>query len=97
MAYMPDPTLEAEIARLGDLSLPELRELWIEHLGPVPKHQSADLMRRRFAYELQVRLYGGLKSETRARLRKLYQAFKADSGYRSYCLSSSTKRVRKEQ
>lgn len=81
MAYSPDPALEAEIARLGDLGLPELRELWAERLGPVPKHQSADLMRRRFAYELQVRLYGGLKPETRQRLKKLYQAFNADPGY----------------
>ena len=81
MAYTPDPALEAEIARLDDLGLSELRELWAERLGPVPKHQSADLMRRRFAYELQVRLCGGLKSATRSRLRKLYQAFKADPDY----------------
>ena len=77
MALTPDPALEAEIARLGDLGLPELRAFWAERLGPVPRHQSADLMRRRIAYELQVRAYGGLKSETRQRLRKLYDAFKA--------------------
>lgn len=81
MAYSSDPALEAEIARLGDLGLPELRELWAERLGPVPKHQSADLMRRRFAYELQVRAHGGLKPETRHRLRQLYRAFTADPTY----------------
>ena len=37
-------------------------------------------MRRRLAYELQVRAYGGLKTETR-RLRRLYEAFKADPDY----------------
>ena len=81
MFYTPDSSLEAEIARLGDLSLSELRALWVERLGPIPRHQSADLMRRRFAYELQVRVYGGLKQETRTRLRKLYKAFEADPGY----------------
>lgn len=81
MAYNPDPALEAEIARLGDLDLPALREFWAQRLGPVPKHQSADLMRRRIAYELQGRAYGGLKPETRQRLRKLYESFKADPDY----------------
>lgn len=81
MVYTADPALEAEIVRLGNLGLPELRKLWAERLGPVPNHQSADLMRRRFAYELQVRLYGGLKSEVRQRLKKLHQAFRSDPGY----------------
>ena len=81
MVYPRDPTLEAEIVRLDGLGLPELRELWAERLGAVPKHQSPDLMRRRLAYELQVLAYGGLKPETRRRLRDLYAAFKADPAY----------------
>lgn len=81
MPSMPDPALEAEIVRLDDLGLTALRDLWAERLGAMPKHQSADLMRRRLAYELQVLAYGGLKSETRRRLRRLYEAFKADPAY----------------
>lgn len=81
MSYTPDPALEAEIARLDGLVLTELRELWAERLGAVPKHQSADLMRRRLAYELQVLAYGGLKPETRRRLHRLYDAFKANPDY----------------
>lgn len=81
MTLTSDPAVEAEIARLGDLGLPELRDFWAKRFGPVPKHQSADLMRRRIAYELQVHAYGGLKLETRKRLRKLYEAFKADPTY----------------
>jgi hypothetical protein len=81
VASTPDPILEAEITRLGDLGLTELREYWAQHLGQVPKHQSADLLRRRIAYELQVKTYGGLKPETRQRLGKLYEAFKADPDY----------------
>jgi len=38
-------------------------------------------MRRRLAYELQVRAHGGLKTETRRRLRRLYAAFKKDPSY----------------
>lgn len=81
MAPRPEPKLETEIARLGDLDLRQLRERWAERLGAVPKHQSTDLLRRRLAYELQVRAYGGLKPETRSRLRALYKAFKSDPEY----------------
>lgn len=38
MYYSPDPSLEAEIARLGDLGLSELRNLWAERLGPVAEY-----------------------------------------------------------
>jgi hypothetical protein len=81
MALTPDPKLEAELAGLGDLRLLELREFWARRLGRVPKHQSPDLLRRRLAYELQVRTYGGLKRETCRRLRELYTAFKDNADY----------------
>ena len=71
-------TLEAEIARLDGLGLHELRQVWRQHLGPPPRHISAELTRRRLAYELQVKVHGGLKPETRRRLRQFYKAFKAD-------------------
>jgi hypothetical protein len=51
---------------------------WRQRLGTPPQHISADLTRRRLAYELQVREYGGLKPETRRRLRQYYKAFKAN-------------------
>src|SRR5262249_37427691 len=81
MAYKPIPALEDEIARLGDLDLRGLRAVWAKRIGALPKHQSSDLMRRRLAYELQVRAYGGLKPETRRRLNELYKAFHADPDY----------------
>lgn len=81
MARAPESALEADIARLGGLGLAELRDLWRARLGPIPAHQSADLMRRRLAYDLQVRAYGGLKKETRRRLCALYDAFKTDPTY----------------
>ena len=71
-------TLEAEIARLDDLGLHELRQVWRQRLGTPPQHMSTELTRRRLAYELQIRAYGGLKPETRRRLKQFYKAFKAD-------------------
>lgn len=76
-----DETLEAEIVRLDSLGLQELRKVWLECLGTPPQHISTELTRRRLAYELQVKEYGGLKPQTRRRLKQLYKAFKADPDY----------------
>src|SRR5216684_3083240 len=73
--------LKAEIARLDDLSLDELRKLWGRLVGEVPAHRGASLLRRRLGYELQARAHGDLPAETRRRLKRLHQAFKADPAY----------------
>ena len=77
MAASSHPALKAEIASLAALDLTQLRKVWADRIGLVPKHQSLDLLRRRLAYGLQVKAYGGLKPRTRRRLRQLYKAFKA--------------------
>ena len=56
-----EQTLEAEIARLDGLGLQELRQVWRQRLGAPPRHISTELTRRRLAYELQVKVYGGLE------------------------------------
>ena len=81
MSSPPDPALEAEIARLDGLGLTNLRDLWAQRLGAVPKLRSADLMRRRLAYELQARAYGDLKPQTCRRLKRYYEAFKKNPSY----------------
>jgi hypothetical protein len=73
-----EETLEAEIARLDGLALQQLRQVWRQRLGPPPQHISTELTRRRLAYGLQVKVYGGLKPEIRRRLKQLYKTFKAD-------------------
>jgi Protein of unknown function (DUF2924) len=73
-----EQTLEAEIASLDGLGLQELRQVWRQRLGPPPQHISSELTQRRLAYELQIKVYGGLKPEIRRRLKQLYRAFKAD-------------------
>lgn len=73
--------LEAKIAQLSNLDLRRLRALWAECIGAVPKHQSAELLRRRLAYELQVMSLGGLKPIVRRRLERLHQAFSANPNF----------------
>jgi DUF2924 family protein len=74
-------TLEAEIARLDDLGLDELRALCRHILGDTPSHHGPALLRRRLAYELQVRVHGDLPVEVRDRLKRLHKAFKANPAY----------------
>ena len=77
----PKRTLEAEIARLDDLGLDELRKLWGRLLGTVPAHHGATLLRRRLGYELQARAHGDLPAEARRRLKRLHQSFTIDPAY----------------
>jgi len=67
-------TLEAEIAYLSDLSLPELRKLWSDRLGRPPQMASTELTRRWLAWELQAAERGGLDAATRRHLRRLARA-----------------------
>ena len=55
MRSADNDTLEAEIARLNDLGLAELRGVWKERLGTPPAVTSTDLMRRWLSWELQAR------------------------------------------
>jgi hypothetical protein len=73
--------LEAEIARLDDLGLDDLRQLWGRLMGAVPGNHSMSLLRRRLAYELQAKAHGDIPTQARRRLRSLHQSFKADPAY----------------
>ena len=73
-----ESALEAEIRRLDDLGVDELRELCGRILGAVPVNHGAHLLRRRLAYELQARTLGDLSAEIKRRLRRLYQSFNAN-------------------
>ena len=77
MTYAADPNLEAEIARLGDLDLGQLREVWRQRLGKPPKIASTELTRRWLSWELQARVRGSIDPTTRARLKQLSKADRA--------------------
>ena len=81
MSFIPDPVVEAELDGLEKLGLQQLKTFWARRLGRVPKHQSADLLRRRLAYEIQTSAYGGLRPQTRRRLRRLHEAFTEDPNH----------------
>ena len=73
-----DPTkLDAEIARLPDLGIDELRARWQALFGrPAPKSFRRNLLARGVAYQMQVEVYGGLSNETKRRLREIALALR---------------------
>lgn len=67
--------LEAEVARLPDLGLAELRARWMVLYGrPAPKFFRRKLLVRAVAYQMQVKQYGGLSEATKRRLREIAAA-----------------------
>jgi hypothetical protein len=67
--------LEAEIGRLPNLSLLELRHRWQTLFGhPAPKSLRRNFLARAVAYQMQVEAYGGLSVATKRRLREIANA-----------------------
>jgi hypothetical protein len=63
---------EAELARIRELSLDELRACWREMTRQsAPKVLSRDLLARMIAYRIQEKAFGGLSRETRKLLDRL--------------------------
>jgi hypothetical protein len=70
-----DAALEAEIGRLPDLSLLELRHRWKTLFGhPAPKSLRRNFLARAVAYQMQVESCGGLSAATNRRLREIANA-----------------------
>jgi hypothetical protein len=70
-----DAVLEAEIARLRDLGLDELRARWKAQFDhPAPKSLRRNFLAKAVAYQMQVEAYGGLSEATKRRLREIAAA-----------------------
>ena len=70
-----DAALQAEIGRLPNLSLLELRHCWKTLFGhPAPKSLRRNFLARAVAYQMQVDTYGGLSVATKRRLREIANA-----------------------
>ena len=70
-----DAALEAEIARLPDLDLFELRAHWKKLFGnPAPKSLRRKFLAKAVAYQLRVEAHGGLSPVVRRRLREIADA-----------------------
>src|SRR3954469_14494105 len=75
MARWSQEQVEAEIARLRDLSLEELRAQWQRQMrSPAPACFKSDLLFRTLAYQLQVKALGGLDRATERLLDRLAEA-----------------------
>lgn len=70
-----------EISQLLEMDLYALRKLWSQRIGEVSQCLSADLLRRRLAYEMQSRACGSLNPRVRRRIHQLHEAFKVDPKY----------------
>jgi hypothetical protein len=80
-AVPPEPVLAAgddlagEIAALGDQGVDALRVGWARRFrGPAPPIQSADVLRRFFAWRLQADSLGDLDAKTLAALKRVRAA-----------------------
>ena len=74
--------LSAEIARIGAMSLEELRQVWRSRLGGAPPRlRSVDLLARALAHELQVRALGDLPTPVRRRAAELARRFAEEPGF----------------
>lgn len=70
-----DAALEAEMGRLPDLSLLDLRNRWKALFGhPAPKSLRRNFLARAVAYQMQVEAFGGLSVATKRRLREIAKA-----------------------
>lgn len=90
--------LEKEIAALHNFDLSKLRERWRELYGrSAPIHLRREFLVKAVAYQLQVRALGGLKQETRRRLRAIAEALrqgKPDSFLAAPKIKPGTKLIR---
>jgi hypothetical protein len=71
-ARQPAESVGERVARIGAMSIGELRGLWKESSGSEPPASfSKDLLARALAYRLQEQAYGGLSAATTRLLRSL--------------------------
>jgi Protein of unknown function (DUF2924) len=70
-----DRKLRAEVARMRDLDLPELRAIWRKHYGTTaPKTLRRKILILSIAWRIQADAAGGLKPATRKYLRQVAES-----------------------
>lgn len=99
MPHAKDPAVEAEIEKLADLDLPELRDRWKVLYGrPAPPSFRSKLLRRALAYKLRVNAYGDLSPAMKKRLRDIADAVRngnADAVLKIPLLKPGTQLIRR--
>jgi hypothetical protein len=93
-----DHPIEKKITSLRDLELSILRERWAEfYPNPAPIHLRREFLIKAIAYQMQVRLFGGLKPETKRKLREIASSLregKPDSFLTAPKIKPGTKLIR---
>src|SRR3954465_4453348 len=78
-----DRKLKAEIARLRDLDLPDLRAVWQKHYGTAaPKTLRRRILILSIAWRIQADVVGGLNPATRKYLRHVAESARPGRGGR---------------
>jgi hypothetical protein len=67
-----------DVERLADLSIADLRDLWLKHMGRATPPSQKRLLIRELAWRVQERVHGGLDAETRRLLSRAMRAATAD-------------------
>ncbi len=67
-----------DVERLADLSIADLRKLWLKHMGRARPPAQKRLLIRELAWRTQERVHGGLDAETRRLLSRAMRAATAD-------------------
>jgi len=71
-------TIESEVAALGGLTLPQLRDRWAELYGSQPpKSLRKAFLMKACAYKLQEKAFGGLSGRARRKLKKIAEDLSA--------------------
>jgi hypothetical protein len=93
-----DHPIEKKITSLRDLELSALRERWAEfYPQPAPVHLRREFLIKAIAYQMQARLFGGLKPETKRKLREIADSLregKPDSFLTAPKIKPGTKLIR---
>ena len=89
-----DLSVAAQLARLPELSMPDLWVLWDRHFEQRPRHNNRDYLQSRLAYQIQAKAYGELSAATKHALEKIGEAGTATSRSRAQPLSPGLTLVR---
>jgi hypothetical protein len=71
------PSIASRVIALTKMTLPELRQKWLEIFGEPTTQRHRQYLIKRLAWRLQEQHFGGLSEEAQVRLTELQQEFKS--------------------
>ena len=88
----PVVSLDAQLAELTKASQPELVRRYRELLGRYPPIRDARWLRRRVAYAIQERVYGGLSQQGKVRLQEIISSMGLNLATRTHVATTKLAR-----